>query len=225
MEQPTSARQAANAGQMASGAGPIGKNHATMVAGLIAGFAFLLFGFFIFIPAGGMGPLFMIGMFFLLIAGTIAFHAYQSSKGKQLQLKIDRPAYSPGEEITGSIILFLDKGKQARSLKVRFYGMQRSGKHRYQVCRTETILSGARVYQRGESLGFSLVVPSDAMKYSQDATRYLIKAAGYENANATDWYVEAQLDIPNEIDIIKREPVGLLAPGGAQAAPAAQQQA
>ena len=186
------------------------KNPAILAAGLIIGFIFFSVGAAMFNSgAKNTNPMYVVAPFFMIIILIFAFNIYQSNKSKQLRLKLDKPAYSPGEEITGNLILDFSKEKQARSLKVRFYGMQHRGKHHYRVCPVEIVLSGARTYRRGESFSISLAVPGDA-------AQYVAQPGGY--GHVSEWYVEAQLDIPNEVDFLRRERITLQAAPGAQPA-------
>jgi hypothetical protein len=175
-----------------------GKTH-TRMAGLLAALALLLIGCFLTGSIASPIAILVLVPLFLAVAVLLILEIIRDNAGRQLQLRLGKQVYSPGEKITGSVILNLGKEKQARSLTVRFYGLRGRGKRKLRICSTEAEVSGERTYRKGESLFFSLVVPRESRFLGEDA----------ELDGRTFWHVEAQLDIPREVDLIAREPVEL----------------
>ena len=88
----------------------------------------------------------------------------------------------------------------ACSLKVRLCCVNGGGWFPVQLCNVEFMLSEARMFKKGEPFRFSLLVP-------RSTVQGILKSKA--SASRLGWYVEAQLDIPNEIDMVRREPVAL----------------
>ena len=127
-----------------------------------------------------------------------------------LEITLDKYTFSVGDTINGKIILKLNKPKQANSLRVEFYGeiLKKSGKstHMQRVHHVKAEISGKRQYQPGETIAFSLKVPSD-INYP--------KAKGFiegllSKPRPQGWYVHASLDVPLQFDINKRVKVAIL---------------
>ncbi|MCX6771698.1 MAG: hypothetical protein NTX79_06600 [Candidatus Micrarchaeota archaeon] len=149
------------------------------------------------------GPFF--GLIFLFFACIIIYGILVWRKSKQMELKLDKASFAIGEQVTGNIILKLDKPKQARGLKLEFYGVKTtgSGKHSHHevICQTSIDLSPARMYQRGESIPFSIGVPASVRAYISLSSA----SSTWEKMAIVDarleWNVKATLDLPGEIDL------------------------
>lgn len=205
MDQPTNTGQPSSAEQQTNGIASPRPNGAAVAAGLILVLSVLTYSFFTYGSSGAglFAPLSIVGLVILAIA--IMNHQYRKSMA--LDVKLDKPVYSIGEALTGSIIFNMVKEKQASSLKVRFYGAERRRHHSHSsrpthYCDAELLLSGPRTFRKGDSVRFSIPMPQDVSQYYRVATPF----------NSTQhWFVEAQLCIPNEIDMVKQKIVELRA--------------
>ncbi|GEM_PF-5625601 len=127
--------------------------------------------------------------------------------GRNMLVKLEKLSYVFGEQINGTVTINRNMSKQARSLKIIFYGLQRQGKHNRYVCKKETLLSGARTFRKGETIPFLISIPGEVKNYigANDPlkdNRYLgvaLRLTPY----IPSWYVEAKLDLPNEVDMSK----------------------
>ena len=204
MEQPLDIgiERPASASQPSGSAAPLRGIQMPFIRKAIVAILFLFFCG-IAVLSGAADPIaLMVGVpILLLVTYVFIIMRIDPDTSSQLQIKPDKTAYSPGEEITGSITLNLEKERQARGLKVRFYGLKSSGKYMARVCTAEAVLSGARTYRKGESLRFSIAIPLQAKQY-------LGQNAGV-GRNAVFWNVEARLDLPLEKDMVARENVVL----------------
>jgi hypothetical protein len=160
---------------------------------------FIVFVLFLFVPSFPGGSMLLFVAIALLPLAGLLFIYRKYTQGRQIELKFDKPAYSFDEAVTGTVILNLEKEVQARGLKVRFYGAKREGRYIVRFCMIEFSLAEARTFRKGESFRFSIPVPSSA----RQSVETLQTLAG------PSWHVEAQLDIPNGIDMIKTEMVKL----------------
>ncbi len=179
-----------------------------------AALAFMAFDSAIFgAPKAGAGtplPLLLIlGFFAVVLFAATAYSIVQYIKSAQIQLRLDKQAYAPGEAITGSVMLALGSDTSAQGLQASFYGIKRRGKHRVRICERTVSLGDARVYRKGEAFRFSITVPVEAAQQT-DFFAWM--------ARRPNWYVAARLAIPNGVDIARRERVVLQMPPPAQAA-------
>lgn len=126
-----------------------------------------------------------------------------------IDLKLNGLNFSPGQKITGTAILSLQQPKQARALRLEFYGeiKRRSGKHTHteRVYQITQILSGEKLYRSGESFPFEITVPEVA---TISAPGILGTIVGMF-APRPIFYVHASLDAQNEFDINKRVQVNV----------------
>jgi len=169
------------------------------------------------------GPLF--GLIFVFFACIIIYAIMSYLKGKQMALAFDKQQFALGENITGSVILKLGKPKQARGLRLEFYGVEHVGRGKggsnRVICQSGMELSPARMYQSGETIPFSISMPAGVKEHI-----ILPQGAGMlermSRANSRIlWYVKATLDLPGEIDLTQAEKVGIAVPAESQPAVAA----
>lgn len=137
-----------------------------------------------------------------------------------LELRVNGTSFSPGQKITGTVVVNPDKPKQARELRVLFYGeiMTRSGRHHniQRILQTRQIISGEKMYSRGESFDFELTLPQPLEFQAPDnavgdaiAAIQLI-AASMVPAQPRGWFVHATLDIPGSADLNKRAQITIV---------------
>ena len=145
------------------------------------------------------GPFF--GFIFLFFAFIIIYAILASRKSKKMELKLDKSSFAIGEKITGTVILKLDKPKQARGLRLEFYGVEHAGDSARVICQASVDLSPARLYQNGESVPFAIDVPAGAKRYiSLPPTTSTLEKMSRINTRIA-WNVKATLDLPEEIDL------------------------
>ena len=129
-------------------------------------------------------------------------------EGGSLDLRLNGNSFSPGQKITGTVVVNPDKPKQARGLRVLFYGeiLVHSGKghHIQRILQTRQVISGEKLYSRGESYDFELYIPMPLeMQVPDNALGDAIAGlAGI--ARPRGWFVHATLDIPKSADLNKR---------------------
>jgi hypothetical protein len=128
-----------------------------------------------------------------------------------VDLKLNGLNFSPGQKITGTSILSLPQPKQARGLRLEFYGeiRRRSGKraHTERVCQITQMLSGEKLYRSGESFPFEITVPEVATISAPGILGTLVSMFTPRPV----FYVHASLDVPNEFDINRRVQVSIAA--------------
>ncbi|MBW2986728.1 sporulation protein [Candidatus Woesearchaeota archaeon] len=121
-----------------------------------------------------------------------------------VEIILDKYSFAIGDTINGKVNLKLNQAKKANSLRVEFYGeiLKRSGKsnHIQRVHHVKAEISGERHYQPGESLSFSLKVPSD-INYPKPQGFIATLLA---KPRPQGWYVHASLNSPMQFDINKR---------------------
>ena len=188
-------------------------NWAAAAVGLFLVLAVLSYSFFTY-GSSGIGqyaPLSIVGLFVLGIALLI----YKNRKGRALEIKLDKQVYLIGEALTGRIIFNLEKEKQARALKVRFYGREPSTNDRSpsQYCDVEVPLAEARTFRKGDSFRFSIPMPAEVQNYYREGTPF---------NTGPCWFVEAQLELPGEMDMENKIIVNLKSNPKAQSAPTVQ---
>ena len=109
--------------------------------------------------------------------------------------------------------LKLNAPKQARALRIEFYGeiRQRSGKSTStrRINQFTTQASGERTYNNGESIPFTLTVPS-VQQSRLPAMPELLAGIISALKPKPSWFIHASLDAPNEFDINKRVQIVLI---------------
>jgi len=154
------------------------------------------------------------GLIIIFFACIIIYIIMSWLKSRQIGLKLDKATFAIGEQITGSVMLKLGKPKQARGLKLEFYGVKHTGrgKHRQQeiICQTSVELSPARLYQSGEAIPFSIGVPASVKdRMALPSAAGMLEQMSRANARFA-WYVKATLDLPGEIDLAHVEEVKIV---------------
>jgi len=141
--------------------------------------------------------------------------------GMNMRLKLDKRAYSPDEQITGTITINRALKSPARSLTVSFYGVEKHGKYNHRVCEKQVQLSGARTFMKGETIQFSIPIPQEAKARIAEKPGMDLSINGlpvFGSRHVRGWCVEAKLDIPGEVDMSKTAMVRLVAAGQQSAA-------
>ena len=169
------------------------------------------------------GPFF--GFIIIFFACIIIYAILAWRKSRQMGLKLDKESFAIGEQITGAIILKLDKPKQARGLRLEFYGVETTGSgkssHHMVVCQQSMELSSARLYQSGESIPFTILMPAGVKDYvSPPPTNSMLEKMSRINTRM-EWNVKATLDLPGEIDLMQVERIKIVDPNTSPQAAAA----
>ncbi len=155
----------------------------------------------------------------LAILITIVLFILSRSKGK-ISINLDKMEYSPGETITGKVVLNLKKTVQAKALNIGLMGeksnVKYGGNRNNRTQRTSgkifdfsKPLAGEGNYPVGEKIvEFQLKIPQDILTQSSMGTGAigsLVKSAQIltGNISSVKWYVTAWLDISG-IDISKK---------------------
>ena len=127
----------------------------------------------------------------------------------KLELSVNGTTFSPGQQIAGAIRLTMDESRQARGLRVEFYGLQKQGKHTVRICEVRQDLGGEREYRMGEQFNFSLTVPADTIPPKIDGFVGSIVAFLY-NLSPPRWFIDASLDIPMKFDMNAKQRVQII---------------
>ena len=131
-----------------------------------------------------------------------------------LEIVLDKYTFSPGETITGKVNLKLNQPKQARALRIDFYGeivqhSRRSSSTR-RVHTFSVQASGERAYNNGESIPFTLIIPSVSGSALPAGVPDIISNIMAAFTPKPAWYIHASLDAPLSMDINKRVQIVLL---------------
>lgn len=159
-------------------------------------------------------------------------------KRKQIQLTLEKYAYSPGEIIKGSVGLKLKKPVQARKLTVALIGLRivrttgmavgpmRVGRQQpqtqvYTIYNFEIPLDGENTYFN-EMYPFEIKIPSDILQSAQQNLPSPLSGLGGAIAefaktmeqltldnSRVEWSVEAKLDVPLKIDVCSSQKIVL----------------
>lgn len=134
-----------------------------------------------------------------------------------LSLFINGSQFHPGQSITGRVQLQLNEPKEARGLRIAFYGevKRHRGRHTHieRVYEARQQLSGERSYRSGESFDFSLAIAPNALPPRIDGFFGGV-AEFFYSLSPTRFFVDASLDMPNKFDINRKVQVQLVrAPG------------
>jgi hypothetical protein len=148
------------------------------------------------------------------------------SKGKA-NIMIPKTGYLPGETISGTVTLAVDKPVLAKEFRVSLVGEQKTTHQRrdsdgHYTTETETKrvydfkqqLDGEKEYSGKKEYSFSIKVPQDILARTQplqlegtagQVFRFAQGAAAMMGAiPRTNWFVEASLDIPKGFDVNKK---------------------
>ena len=127
-----------------------------------------------------------------------------------LVITLDKYSFLPGDTISGKVQLQLSKPKSARALRVEFYGETVQTRTTYgkdpmhptrsqetrKINHVTVQAGGAKAYNSGDLIPFSIVVPIDAGK----PIGVLGMLFGRAVQPQATWYVHASLDVPMEMD-------------------------
>jgi len=147
------------------------------------------------------------GLILFFCFAYLIYYLLRLFAGRHMVVKPDKRSFTFGEKITGNIIINRNIAKQARSLKLCFYGIQAEGKYRECVCKKETTLTGARLFRKGEIIPFSINMPNSVKDYiganydlkDKNYLRVALLASPYIHS----WNIEAKLDLQGEMDLTR----------------------
>ncbi|MCK4777415.1 MAG: hypothetical protein KAS39_03490 [Actinomycetia bacterium] len=141
-------------------------------------------------------------------------------KKGDINLKIEKTHFSPGETITGAVSLKLKKPQKAKGFSVIFYGEEEINEYdeqgmqktdRNKVYEFAHSLDEEKEYQAGEELSynFEIKIPADILMGTQAPEGVLGKIAQVAKymsgrRGIIYWYLMARLDIPWGRDVIKK---------------------
>ncbi len=148
------------------------------------------------------------------------------SKGKT-NIIISKSNFNPGETITGTATLVVDKPAPANEFRVSLIGERKTTVRRrdskgHYTNETETTriydfkqqLDGEREYSGSKEYAFAIKIPEDILAGLQMPTAAGATGAVFQFAQATaglmgsapryNWYLQATLDIPKGLDVNKK---------------------
>ena len=107
---------------------------------------------------------------FGILALFIVFIIYLVLKpqSKQMEIKLDKAEFLPGESITGAIILHLKDDIRAKSLDAGLYDDDENdsgGTYINSVRKNSTVISPARIFKDGETFPFTLQMDKKMLDY------------------------------------------------------------
>jgi len=172
-------------------------------------------------------------IFFLIlkIIADVAMHVieHKEASAEKIQLLINKAVFSPGEKITGSIKLEMNRPLKAKSLKASFIvekiviGMSSEGrsKRRFKIYQDEKILDANKMYHN-ETYNFVFNIPSDIFNRIEDFSQqgYTARARRisekYENflgitpfVEQDKFYIKAELDVPYGLNITNEQEISI----------------
>jgi hypothetical protein len=147
-----------------------------------------------------------------------------------IEIKIDKASYVPGEAITGQVILKLNQPKNAKELRIMFYGEyerrkrhshynSRRGRHSDVETHTERIwvqnitLDGEKAYPAGVSTySFKIQLPQYNAQPQQAITLgpISIPLGSSDPVKRARWYLNASLNLSMSFDISKKQQIALI---------------
>jgi sporulation-control protein spo0M len=144
---------------------------------------------------------------------------------KQIDIALEKYNFSPGETVKGKVFLTLDKSVHAKQLKVALIGeqisttmqrmpngtMNRTQEKTY-VYNFQMPLDGEKDYQQGEYT-FEIKIPANVLQNIPLEGKIggilkTIQALSMAGARIS-WYVQANLDIPMRLDILKKVQINI----------------
>lgn len=144
-------------------------------------------------------------------------------KKGNMKLELNKFSFSPGEEITGKVVMTLKKPVQARGVNIVLVAEQKTTNVGFssQGAKTQTKvekvvevpipLDGEKEYgTQPYEYTFSVKVPDvKNAQAPEGALGTAVKAAAYltQGAHALNWYVEAKLDVPKGFDLGKKQAI------------------
>ncbi len=129
----------------------------------------------------------------------------------KIDIRILKTSFAPGETISGTVGLKVDKPKKGRGVRVDFYGEKTVGYGKNR--RTERVysfslnLSGEREYIGAFEYPFEIKIPSDigSKQLPNDTIGTVLNAARFlGGVSPTRWFLSASLDVPMGVDISKK---------------------
>jgi len=155
--------------------------------------------------------LIVVGIILLIIIIVVVLLILTKMKGK-ITINLDKYDFSPGETITGNVILKLKKPVEATALNVGLTGTREKTSYSRgskggmsKNTNSDTIYSfkkpidGEKEYSGEKTYPFQIVVPKDINKYSTGnaVADTLLKSAQLLSGTSvrTEWYVTANLDM------------------------------
>ena len=132
-----------------------------------------------------------------------------------IEIFLDRNVLRPGEKVTGHVKLSLAQEKEAKGLRILFYGERKRRKRIERYHEQQISLDGAKTYPAGDhSYPFELVLP-DIQRMHDDSGTFvagLVNFFGnlFDPINSYKWYFDASLDISMSFDISKKLRVKLV---------------
>jgi hypothetical protein len=143
-----------------------------------------------------------------------------------MKIDLNKRTFQPGDTIEGLMRMTLKKPTKARAIIIRLKGEEivRTKEHRmngrnesrtesYTICEVKQRLGGPKEYLR-EEIPFKIRIPKNAMRGSGPAFGNALGGvlgvlAGRSERSEFRWYVIAELDIPNGIDVSKTEKINV----------------
>jgi hypothetical protein len=164
-----------------------------------------------------------VSLILILMAVGWAFTRYKAQLGKQMEIKLEKSDFLPGDVIAGTIKLHLKKPTMARCIRIEFYGFQRDKAGDLGTTNfIKQIIGSRRIYNDGEEFKFSLVIPVNCLPKSSSSQ---VKDKGLygfflnDIIAKTEWQLSAILDIPMGIDISNKVQLNLHRPKEASQTP------
>jgi len=166
--------------------------------------------------------LIILGLVLLIIVIVVVLIILTKMKGK-ITINLDKFDFSPGETITGALILKLKKPVEATALNVGLIGTRETSSYNRKsnerndssntIYNFKKPVDGEKQYLPGEkTYQFQLLVPTDINKYStgNQVADTLIKSAQLLSGTTSriEWYVTANLEMKG-FDISKKVRVNI----------------
>lgn len=130
----------------------------------------------------------------------------------KLEILLPDATFSPGQALSGKIILTLNQPTEARRLRVGFFGLARGRRSTSHIFSVTKELSGQRTYNAREEFDFSLIIPKDTLadvKVKSQLSKIPVLGQ-LDSLFGIRWYVEATLEMPLKLSIVKRLEVNIV---------------
>ncbi|MBU0636020.1 hypothetical protein KKE06_03270 [Candidatus Micrarchaeota archaeon] len=142
--------------------------------------------------------------------------------GGKIEIKTEKLNYAPGETISGTVFLKVNKPKKAKRVYIEFYGEQTQtqrglrmgGKTSFssksqtkKIFSLLTYLDGEKEYLGEKEYSFQIKLPSELVPQKPEgALGEVVSAAQFLGGipSQPKWYLKANLDISGGLDISKR---------------------
>ena len=140
----------------------------------------------------------------------------------KIEILLDKTTFKPGETVKGKVKLSLNQEKQAKELRILFYG-EKSVRSRTDPKRRTTqrffeqkiALDNEKTYAAGEQeYEFEIVLP-DIPRVKSDSDSIIGKMTNmfgqiFDPIRSYKWYLDASLDISMAFDISKKMRIDLV---------------